>query len=489
VRVLSILSLLSACSPVFDGEAAAEERLTEPSLLVVAPDDLVWAWAPFVDWKRSLGVPTVLEPLSHALDGWPGADDAARLKARLAEAWSGEGTVAILLAGDVPDMPFREVTTWLEYALEETAETHTFASDLYFADLDSNWDTDADGAYAEASDGPDLRPDVALGRVTAATGDEVAAWYAKVLAYEQPAEPAWLTHAMLMGELAATYGGVPFTSSGAQEALILPLFPDTFEVTRLYSDYERYDGALPNDAETQRARIEAGQAIILDLGHGNEWWMGRLSLEEVWDLPDVGRPGLYTTVECSTCGFDTLLPVHTACEAWLLAGGGGAAFLGNTDLGIGFPTLTAFYMDFYTRFFEEDPSLSMGRLVLDTQRSAFDPAALLVEGGLDRWAALTMVYMGDPTLIPWRGTPRVPEVEGLEAWVMEDGENVACVEVTLDGDVLDGATASFYRKDAFLRVTTTDAQGQACAVLPDDPGGWTVTVSGTGLVPVSAGGT
>ncbi|MBN1337170.1 MAG: hypothetical protein JXB39_14515 [Deltaproteobacteria bacterium] len=476
------------CTPVLDGDAAEDDLLSSPTLLVVAPDGLAPAWEPFVDWKRALGVPTVLETLAEAVDGQQGADDAARLRARLAEAASGEGTVAVLLAGDVPDIPSRQVSTYFALDVEGGNETRFFASDLYFADLGSDWDADGDGAWAEEEDAPDLQPDVAVGRVPAGSADEVEDWIAKTLAYEQASDPSWLDQAMLMGELVRQYGSTKFYSSGALETLVLPLFPDDAEVTRLYEDWERYDGALPNDAATQRAQLEAGQTLTLDFGHGTTWGLGNLSVDDLWDLPATGRPGVYTTVECQACAFDASAPVHVACEAWVLAPGGGMAFLGNTDIGIGFPTLTEFYVDLYTALFEDDPSLSLGALVRGAQAAAFDPAALLVEGSLDRFAALTMVLVGDPTLVPWRAVPREPEVAGPDPYLAQDGADAACVEATLDGRALDGATVAFHGDGAFLRIAITDAGGRACAVLPDDPGPWSVTVSGAGLVPVTLDG-
>jgi hypothetical protein len=138
----------------------------------------------------------------------------------------------------------------------------------------------------------------------------------------------------------------------------------------------------------------------------------------------------------------------------------------------------------YEDIFEDEEQLSLGERIRDTQIAYTTPEALAEEGHPDRWSALVMVLMGDPTIVPWRTTPLEPELSKVQWYRHADGP-VACYEVSLDGQPVLGARVTLTKSERLQVVATTDASGEACLLLPPDrPGKATLTVSGPDLLPV-----
>jgi hypothetical protein len=478
------LALSLACRPAFEGEPASEDRLGGAELLIIAPAGTIDGFGDFVDWKRALGIATRLEAMEDIDASESGEDLAARIRARIQRAVSDEGTRWVLLGADAPLIPVRKVYTWVDVDFEGAFYEDSIATELYYADLDGDWDGDGDGAYAEPEDGMDLLPEVAIGRIPARSAAQVQDYTDKLFLYERWPETDYQQTGLLLGEWAGQASGLDFYSSTALESWIVPLFPDDFVLTRLYEAWEDHEGAIDNTVSTQTTAFESGQNLILNFGHGVASYIGNLSLANLWNLQPSGRPGLLATTECSGCDFENEYVDHSACEAYVLSAGGGAAYLGNTHVGIGFPSLSNFYIAMYEDIFEDEEQLSLGERIRDTQIAYTTPEALAEEGHPDRWSALVMVLMGDPTIVPWRTTPLEPELSKVQWYRHADGP-VACYEVSLDGQPVLGARVTLTKSERLQVVATTDASGEACLLLPPDrPGKATLTVSGPDLLPV-----
>jgi hypothetical protein len=478
------LLLSLACRPPFEGAITSEDKLDGAELLIIAPSETIDGFADFVDWKRARGLATRLELVEDIDATESGEDLAARIRARIQRGVDEEGVRWVLLGADAPLVPVRRVYTWVEVDFEGAYYEDSIASDLYYADLDHSWDGDGDGAYAEPGDGMDLLPEVAIGRIPARSAEQVEDYVDKLFLYERWPEPDYQQTGLLLGEWAGQASGLDFYSSTALESWIVPLFPAGFELTRLYEAWENHEGALDNTISTQTEAFESGHNLVLNFGHGVASYIGNLSLSNLWNLQPSGRPAILATTECSGCDFENEYVDHSACEAYVLAAGGGVAYLGNTHVGIGFPSLLNFFMLFYEEIFEDGEQLSLGERIQMVQRAYTTPEALAEEGHPDRWSALVMVLMGDPTLVPWRATPRSPELSKVRWYSHTDGP-VACYEISLDGRPVQGATVTLTRSGQLQIVAISDEAGEACLQLPRDrPGKASLTVSGPDLLPV-----
>jgi hypothetical protein len=485
MRSLPLFALFGlGCHPWLDIDPARRDLLGAADLLIVAPAETIDGFDDLVDWKRRRGIATRVEALEDIDATETGPDTPARLRARLQRAWAEEGTRWVLLGADAPLLPTRYIDTWVDVHFEGTYYEGPVASDLYYADLDGDWDADGDGLWGEPGDGMDLLPDLAVGRIPARDVDEVRAYTEKLLQYERHPVNDYQQTMLLMGEWAGEASGVVVYSSVALEQFILPLIPEGYQVTRMYEDYQSYEGAVPNTAQGQIDAFTAGQNYILDFGHGQPAALVNLDLSDIWALPATTRPAIFATTECSGCEFENPQYPHVACEAFVLAPGGGVAYLGNTHVGIGFPSLTDYFVEFFDALFNDGMALSLGERVAEAERVYSTPLALASEGDPDRWASLVLDLMGDPSLVPWRFTPVEPQVSDLR-WYRSGGGRAGCVTVERDGAPVEGATMSWLHGRALHLAATTGADGRACIAVPEEaPDRVKVTITGPDLVPV-----
>ena len=101
-------------------------------------------------------------------------DDAGKLRAYLTYAWKNHGTRFVLLGGKPPHVPIR---------YGHTFPCPTTPTDLYFSDLNGNWDRDNDGIYGEEGT-IDYLPEVYIGRLLCKNREEINNYTNKLLIYE-----------------------------------------------------------------------------------------------------------------------------------------------------------------------------------------------------------------------------------------------------------------------------------------------------------------
>lgn len=107
-------------------------------------------------------------------------DDAGKLRAYLRYAYYGDGiTKYVLLAGKEGVMPIRYgYATYLWY-------TEFIPTDLYFSDLNGNWNGNGNNRYGEYNDGVDIYPELYVGRLLCKSKQEVYNYTEKLLRYER----------------------------------------------------------------------------------------------------------------------------------------------------------------------------------------------------------------------------------------------------------------------------------------------------------------
>jgi hypothetical protein len=221
----------------FDGAVGPHQ------LLILAPDDFMAAAQQLSAHKNQTGLTTIAASISSLSPFFPGADDPEMIKRAIQYAYENFLTLYVLLLGDASCFPVRYRFTHelsIQYAdhaawdkahpanpnpqvITDAAGNYAGggnfeAADLYYANLyhhDTSvypttttlgafdtWDADGNGLYNESNwgiaqtnpDNVDGFPDVAVGRVTAHTAADAAAYVNKVIAYESaPPGPAQLT--------------------------------------------------------------------------------------------------------------------------------------------------------------------------------------------------------------------------------------------------------------------------------------------------------
>ena len=440
------------------GSPTTENLLGGAELVILAHEDLLNALDPLVLWKNQRGLPTLLVPLEEALLAGTGPDQPARIRSWIRHMRDTAGTRYVLLAGDTNLLPVRQVTQEMYNEAEDFHILGDLATDLYYGDLDGDWDGDGDGILAELEDGLDLLPDVAVGRLPARSPSETSRWVEKVLAYERDPATNYQHKALLMGEWAGDVGGFSLCSTAALDGVIVPLLPEHVEVTKLFDpECPMSAGALPASPAAQIAQMNAGQGWILNFGHGWLETLSSLDLDDMDALTSGDQPSIYLTTECNSCEFDYPTLPHVACEEYVLAKGGGVAYIGNTEFGVGAPWLMSWYRDFVVRMYEL-PGAALGDLMMETTRTFADPAEAQKPLSDLRWTYLALILMGDPSLLVFTDRPGTlnPVIKILHKTAEETALSVQTN--ASDGFCVEGATVALYAPGVFLNagVTSTD---------------------------------
>ncbi|MBM4372264.1 MAG: hypothetical protein FJ098_11460, partial [Deltaproteobacteria bacterium] len=218
----------------------------------------------------------------------------------------------------------------------------------------------------------------------------------------------------------------------------------------------------------------------LNFGHG---WRDTLCQvdQEGMDALDAGdRPSIYLTTECNACELDAPGQPRVACEDYVLRPGGGTAYVGNTEFGVGAPWLMAFYRDLIQRLYAS-PGVPLGDLVAETLRTFADPAEAAKPLSDLRWTYLVLILMGDPSMMVFTDRPRPLDTDAT--W------EAGTLQVTVrDGAVpVSGATVAL-SAPGLLHVTVTGPEGVATFAWEEAPPevSWTLTATAPNHLPAEA---
>jgi hypothetical protein len=155
----------------------------EYQYLIITSSELRSAFLPLLEWKTKKGLKTKIVSVDSILNTHSGKDDPEKIRNFLIEAYQ-NGTIWVLLGGDEDVVPIR-------YAYSTNASippsvTLLQICDLYYSDIDGEWDRDTDGIWGEPEDdSPDIYPDLFVGRVPCSNSDEASSFVEKLLLYEK----------------------------------------------------------------------------------------------------------------------------------------------------------------------------------------------------------------------------------------------------------------------------------------------------------------
>jgi hypothetical protein len=158
-------------------------------LLVITTPNLYAALNTLVLYREAQGVEVSFCDIAIALASGTGTDNAEKLRNFLQNTYVQIPFSYLLLVGDYDLVP-------VAYVIPEPNGLDTVATDFFYSDLSSNWDTDNDGRRGEYSTGYmnedygiDFTPEVFAGRISTNNATEVSAIANRIVAYEQTTEP------------------------------------------------------------------------------------------------------------------------------------------------------------------------------------------------------------------------------------------------------------------------------------------------------------
>lgn len=162
-------------------------------LLIITSDVQHDAYEEFAREKERYGYNTTVRTVSWIGQHYDGIDNAERIRSFIKDAVENWGVVYVLLGGTEQHVPTRLV--WLPPMYDQWPVS--IVTDLYYSDLDGNWNADGDGRFGEHEDSLDFFPDVFVSRLPTNNGSELSGYMDKVSAYLNPDETVAFDRALM----------------------------------------------------------------------------------------------------------------------------------------------------------------------------------------------------------------------------------------------------------------------------------------------------
>ena len=460
--------------------------------LVITSTELKPAFLPLVEWKTQKGTDATIVLIDSILLSYSGRDDAEKLKNFLIEAYQ-NGTNWVLLGGDEDVVPIR-------YAYPTNTSTpppnpNQQICDLYFSDVDGEWDQDNDGVWGEPQhDSPDIYPDLFVGRVPAGDTTEAKAFVEKLLSYEKNpggGSTDYLIRSLWMSsDQMRDWGG-----GDGQHHLISQYIPSNFYQdlsTLIESPTGDAQNPVSPDGETCIQTMNQGWGIIGVLAHGkSNGFVAKSNLTnrtpKSWvftfpgendghgHLPDLDseqKYGIMYSISCSQSAIDVEGGELCVGEFYPLAHQkGGVAFLGYSRWG--WVSISyALFEKFLEYLLDGNPGHHIG--VAEALSRCAYPSYRDINYGHN--------LFGDPEMPVWTEIPS--DLTAIHPDEVTMGWRTINFSVTSQGAGVSDALICLTLRDRIMFLGETDPDGNlTCEVNLDDVGEMSVVVTKPNFIP------
>ncbi len=424
-------------------------------------------------WKTRKGIPAAIKTLDQIFDAYPGRDDQEKIRNCIKDYYLNQSTAWVVITLSAPKARIRgcycEVDGYVEPFIP---------CDLYFADMDGDWNQDGDEHWGELTDDVDLYPDVWVGRLPENTGIQCSTVVHKILTYEGyysvPAD--YQLDMLFMAE---------YTDTATNDAVLKDMIdsesvPARFDpITKLYAS----SGNL--NRTTAMNALNSGMGLINHAGHG---WDNKISIaglltsDDMLALTNAPRYSVFYTLACSPGNFGNIAGFFG--RAFVESPNGGGFFVGNSRAGFywsghpGYGTGDIYDREFFKSIFVR------GYTHLGVVHADHKIVRIPYSGSYctDRYTQYSMNLFGDPETPIWKDTPI--EVVAYHTQSLEVGNHSVDVTVEAQGSPLAAARVCLWMGDAIYMVDETDGSGSATfQISPADSGTILVTVTKNGYVP------
>jgi len=326
--------------------------------------------------------------------------------------------------------------------------------DLYFADMDGDWNIDNDARWGETGDDVDLYPDVYVGRLPGNTGLQVLPGIEKVLTYEgfYSLPTDYQTEMLFLAE----YADAQTDGAVGKNMIDSESVPSRFDpITKLYES----SGNL-NKTSAMNA-LNAGMAYVNHDGHGNANVLsigpGALYTEDMLSLTNGPRYPVFYTVACIPGNFENVMGCFA--KGFLESEEGGGFFVGNSRYGWywpgnpGYGTGELYDREFFESLFVRDiEHLGIVHADAKVQRIPYSGS-----NNTDRWTQFTCNLFGDPETPVWKDTPLDLAADHPDSILV--GNHLLGVTVTSSGSPVVEARVCLWMGDDIYMVDETGADG------------------------------
>lgn len=303
---------------------AALDVVSREVIVLIPDSSFLEALTTWTEVRTSQGFKVTVHDVAAEIG--PDADPES-IHSFLAERYAGTPRRFLLIIGDhglIPMLP----------SMSDTCTPYTY-TDLYYADLRGDWDSDGDGLYGEmVDDDVSLYRDLLVGRIPAFTPEEAASVLQRVLTYEAERAPD-ADEALLAASAFSLEGDTALV----QQAVAALLGFSGIETTRMYDTdtfvYEDISIDLDPDYLLDETPVvdvwnQEQQALLYAISHGSS-----SGLNEIMSSSDIAKlevDGSYLlAAACSISGKTSGWPANRNFSERLMFEGGAVGIMGATN--------------------------------------------------------------------------------------------------------------------------------------------------------------
>jgi hypothetical protein len=442
--------------------------------VILAPDSLADLFQRLADFQTRAGRPTVVRNLSTVRAADPRSNDLAQaIRSFLTSARDLWGIRWAVLGGDHETIPLRMVHVTY-------AEPMDIPSDAYYADLDGTWDANGNGIYGEVADNLDMQPDIAVGRLSAASRADAAVLVDKALKYATAPIATAVGKQLILAEVLFPPNwqpGLPVQLDGAIEGESLRVHrPACATADRYYENTSAYPGVPALNKASALAALSRGYNVVYHVGHGARSQLSvgpdMLTLSDLATISNGDSTALWIASDCASAAVD----YDCVAERLVRRSGGGAlAYVGATR--DSWPGASAQLNGRLEEGLFQLPTpaagTTLGEAVADARASLLPEARSETQ---ERWSYFEAVLLGVPSLPIWRCPPATfavtrPASVPLNAPTFQ-------VTVTAGGSPAESALVVAWKAGEDYVSAYTDAAGHATVPLhPGSAGGFSLAVT------------
>lgn len=470
----------------------------QPVYLIITSEELRNSFFPLIEWKTQKGLRAKIVTTDSIMNSCSGRDLQEKIRNFLIQSYP-DGLLWILLGGDGDIVPFR-------YAYHANTSSPIPITDqqiceLYYADLDGDWDKDGDGVFGEPTDdSPDLYPELFVGRAPVKTPEEADVFVQKIINYEK--NPGSGDFPFLKKALWISSDQMRDWETVGQHTLVSQNIDQSF-YQDLQSLVESPSGSAENPTDPSGSKcievINQGWGIIGVFAHGKvNGFVASSNLINQWpktyvlsdsgvedgnghlnNLNNSNNLGVLYSISCNQTALDvetepTLGTPPCIGKSFLITKDKGAvAFLGYSRWGW-VSTSYKLASEFMKNLFKPEYGYHLGIA------EAFSKTAYSVYRDLNYGHNL----LGDPEMQIWTEVPCSLEVNYPYDL---SSDSIFIVQVKVKGLPLPDAKVVVSQKDTLFFAGTTDQQGNTSIPLLNlRPGEASLTITKHNFSPFEA---
>ncbi|HUV35775.1 MAG TPA: C25 family cysteine peptidase [Patescibacteria group bacterium] len=422
--------------------------------VIITSQALASPFQALADLRNSLCLRTAIVDLDSIYAGFSGDDAQEQIRNFITYAYTTWQTEYVLLGGDDEIIPHRGF-----YVMAGSEIETDIPSDLYYAALDGDWNTDGDAYFGEPGE-EDLLPEVCIGRAPVDSESEVESFVAKIVHYTLTPPPSQCTEALMTGELLWSIDGVDtwggdykdeIRYGSSNHGFTTEGLPGFFGIGTLYDRDLGYSWTTGQVV----SYLNAGVSLVNHLGHANLHSVMRVAVDDVPLLTNSGTDAInYVCYSqgCYVASFDNRDDVGTVHlqdaigEEFVTGPTGAVALIGNSRLGWNAPGSTCGVSQFFDRqFFDAlfgEYISSIGEALDDSRIDNIPYLSYPVV----RYVMYGMTLLGDPAMHVWTDEPRTLTV--LADSVLDTDQEIYTVEVHDNAGAVEDARVSLSGEQA-----------------------------------------